>query len=293
MSVFGSQESDQLGAVKPGVTTCGEERKYCTEEEKENQQNKTQQNKTKNMDVEVEQMTTSEADTATTTTTHEDTDTQQGSGERLDASSVESSHLFPEPETQENNTTFLPKLFSSASLEGPAPTATKENLHAENVASEDSILRTALGAKNKLYNFMIEFDVDEEWPGPMARIGLAFRMRKVVGRLRCSLLALAPPETRHALRRWCARKVAIDAVLAQLEKTFFDVEQVDGFDYNRNRLLDLMDRGDEIRAVAGDEDLEEIAFGEGEGEEEEEEFEFGHGPGEFEEFCWGRGAEQE
>ncbi len=253
------------------------------------------------MDVEVEQMTTSEADTATTTTTHEDTDTQQGSGERLDASSVESSHLFPEPETQENNTTFLPKLFSSASLEGPAPTATKENLHAENVASEDSILRTALGAKNKLYNFMIEFDVDEEWPGPMARIALAHRMWIVVKRLRCSLLALAPPKTKNALKRWCARKseidqrkVEVDRVLAKLEKSFFDIEQVDGFDYNRNRLLDLMDRGDEIRAVAGDEDLEEIVFGEGEGEEEEEvEFEFGHGPGEFEEFCWGRGAEQE
>jgi hypothetical protein len=224
---------------------------------------------------------------------------QQGDGERLGANSVESSPDFPEPGAEEN-TDLLPKLFPAAPLELTAPTATTENLHAENVASEDSILRTALGAKNKLYNFMIEFDVDEEWPGPMARIALAHRMWIVVKRLRCSLLALAPPKTKNALKRSCARKseidqrkVEIDKVLAKLEKTFFDVEQVDGFDYNRNRLLDLMDRGDEIRAVAGDEDLEEIAFGEGEGEEEEEEFEFGHGPGEFEEFCWGRGAEQE
>ena len=224
---------------------------------------------------------------------------QQGDGERLGATSVESSPDFPEPGAEEN-TDLITKLFPAAPLELTAPTATTENLHAENAASEDSILRTALGAKNKLYNFMIEFDVDEEWPGPMARIALAHRMWIVVKRLRCSLLAPAPPKTKNALKRWCARKseidqrkVDVDKVLAKLEKTFFDVEQVGGFDYNRNRLLDLMDRGDEIRAIAGDEDLEGC-FGEGEEEEEEdEEFEFGHGPGDLEELCWGRGAEQE
>jgi hypothetical protein len=125
MSVFGSQNSDQPGAVKPGV-----ERKTCTEEENENQQNKTQQNKTqKNMDVEVEQMTTSEADTATTTTTTLEqqvlSDTHRGGGEQLGASAE--NHPTREPTQHGSKNLYTPKLPTVVS-EGarlPATTATR------------------------------------------------------------------------------------------------------------------------------------------------------------------------